>query len=43
MPTHSRTQIFRFDTGLRLLSLEYTAEVMERGWLTDPPPFLVRK
>jgi len=28
VPTHSRTQIFRFDTALRLLSLEYTAEVV---------------
>lgn len=28
VPTHSRTQIFRFDENLRLLSLEYTAEVV---------------
>lgn len=28
VPTHCRTQVFRFDGDLRLLSLEYTAEVV---------------
>jgi hypothetical protein len=31
LPTHCRTQIFRFDAQFRLLSLEYTAEVVG-GW-----------